>query len=219
MIIPSIDLLNGKVVVLRQGKTKEIELQESPIKIAKALACFSEVQVIDLNAAFGSGNNSEIVEQLCRIVNARVGGGIRAIEKAEEIVFFGAKKIIIGTMANREFLSELNKRIDKRKIVVALDSFEGKIVIKGWKEKIEETINQKIFELEPYCNEFLFSFVEKDGTMEGIDFGRIKELKSLTNNKISMAGGISSKEEIEKLEKIGINAVVGMALYSGKIEL
>lgn len=217
MLIPSIDLLDGKVVVLKQGKEKVLEAKEGAVEIAERLSCFPEVQVVDLNAALGKGNNSLIVKKLCTLANARVGGGIRNTKKALQLIAAGAKKIIIGTKANPRFLKKLCNEIGKEKIIVAIDTFENKIVIEGWKTRTNQSIKQKIIETEPFCSEFLFSFAEKDGTMGGIDLKRIKELKSLTNNKITIAGGISSIEEVEALEKIGVNAVVGLALYNGKI--
>ncbi len=119
MLIPSVDLLDGKVVVMKQGKEKILEMEESPVEIAERLARFPEVQVIDLNAAFDNGDNIAIVKRLCGIVNARVGGGIRTAEKAKEAISNGARKVIIGTMANKEFLSALCKAIGKQRIVAS----------------------------------------------------------------------------------------------------
>jgi len=216
-MIPSIDLLDGKVVVLQQGKKKIIESKEDPVAIAEKLSAFKEVQVIDLNAALGTGNNFALTMQICRRVNARFGGGIRTKEKAAEAIRNGAKKLIVGTCAEKKFLSELCRITNKERIIAALDSKNGKIVVNGWQNKTNWTMKEKVTELEGYCGEFLFSFVEKDGTMGGIDLKRIKRLKNLTNNKITIVGGISSKEDTEKLENIGVDCVVGMAFYTGKI--
>ncbi|MFH1255701.1 MAG: HisA/HisF-related TIM barrel protein [Candidatus Diapherotrites archaeon] len=219
MIIPSIDLMDGKVVQLEQGKKKKLEIKESPEKFAEKFSSFGQVQLIDLDAAMGKGDNSAVVGRICRIVNARVGGGIRTAEKAKELVELGAKKVIIGTKASPEFLQELCGAIGKEKIVVALDSWKGEIVVKGWTEKTGVKVEEKVRELEPFCAEFFFTFVETEGTMKGVDFGRVKDLKKLTGNKISIGGGISSIEEAKELEKLGVDSVLGMALYTGKIRL
>ncbi|MCX6798998.1 MAG: HisA/HisF-related TIM barrel protein [Candidatus Diapherotrites archaeon] len=170
MIIPSIDLMDGKVVQLVQGREKALEIKEPPAKFAERFTACKEVQVIDLDAAKGSGSNAPLVKEICKKVNARVGGGIRSVDKAVEFIEAGAKKVIIGTMANKEFLSELMEKVGKERIVVALIEF-------------------------------------------------LKEVRKATKNRVAAAGGISSLREIRSLEKEGIDAVVGMALYTGKIKI
>jgi len=218
MIIPSIDLMKGKVVQLTQGKNKILEI-DNPFYFAGKFIGFKEVQVIDLDAAMNKGENTKKIKEISGIVNARIGGGIRSIEKAVELVDAGAKKIIIGTKANKKFLEQLNQNISKQKIIIALDSFKGKIVTEGWQKETEETPFDLIPELEVYCNEFFFTFVEKEGLMKGTNLKAIKQLKKTTKNEISVAGGISSIQEARKIEKLGIKPVIGMALYSGKISL
>ncbi len=218
MIIPSIDLMGGKVVQLQQGKEKKLEI-EGPVEFAKRLAGFKAVQVIDLDAAMGKGSNLDIVKEISKIVKARVGGGIRAVEKARGVLDAGAEKIIIGTKAKKEFMEELAGAIGKDKIIVAVDSFRGKVVVEGWQKETDITPMELAKELEGYCSEFLYTAVDREGLMSGIDLETIKKLKGATNNRITMAGGISSMEEVEMLDKLGIDAVVGMALYTGKIKL
>ncbi len=214
MIIPSIDLMNGKAVQLRQGKEKMLE-REDVLELALEFRKYGEIAVIDLDAAFGKGDNLDLIKKICKIADCRVGGGIRSIEKANEILQAGAKKIIIGTKAKPQFL----KQLPKDRVIIALDTKDGYVVNKGWTEKTNKTPQQLIKKLEPYCSGFLFTNVNKEGLMQGIDFSIIKKLRSLIKNKLTVAGGISSIDEIKKLEKLRIDSQLGMALYTGKIKL
>ena len=224
MIIPSIDLMNGKVVQLEQGKEKKIELDESPLDVAKRFSSY-EIAVIDLDAAMGKGSNKTIIKRIAENYNCRVGGGIRTVELAEEYIEAGAKKIIVGPKVfdggfiNKSFLAELNEKLGKDKIIIAIDTKKGTIVIKGWSEDTGIEIKEIITELEPYCSEFLCTVVDKEGMMQGTDLNFFRRLRRLTTNAITAAGGISSSKEIETLEKMGINSQLGMALYTGKIKI
>jgi len=225
MIYPSIDLMNGKAVQLVQGKkeNKKIEIDDI-LGLARKFSKYT-IQVIDLDAAMGSKNNLRTIKILCRQFNCRVGGGIRTLDKAREIIKAGAKKIIVGSSVfqkeniNILFLKQLNKAIGKDKIIIAIDSREGKIVIKGWKESTNINTLKVVKELEPYCSEFLYTYVDKEGMMQGTDFSTLRKLKQLTDNEITAAGGISSLDEIKRLERLKVNSVLGMALYTGKIKL
>ncbi len=214
MIISSIDLMNGKAVQLRQGKEKVLE-REDVLEIALEFRKYGEIAVIDLDAAFGKGDNLELIKKICKIADCRVGGGIRTIEKANEILQAGAKKIIIGTKATPKFLEKLSRE----RVIVAIDSKDDIVVNKGWTAKTNRTPRDLIKELEPYCCEFLFTDVNREGLMKGIDFGKIKKLRELTQNKLTVAGGISFICEIKLLEELGVNSQLGMALYTGKIKL
>jgi len=214
MIIPSIDLINGKAVQLKQGKEKVLE-REDVLELALEFRKYGEIAVIDLDAAFGKGNNLELIKKICKIADCRVGGGIRTIEKANEILQAGAKKIIIGTKATPKFL----KQLSRDRVIAAIDSRDNIVVNKGWTAKTNRTASDLIKELEPYCCEFLFTDVNREGLMKGIDFGKIKKLKESTQNKLTVAGGISFISEIKLLEDLGVNSQLGMALYTGKIKL
>ena len=214
MIIPSIDLMDGKAVQLRQGKEKVLE-RKNVLGLAKEFSKYGEVAVIDLDAAMGKGNNLELIKKICKIADCRVGGGIRTIEKANELLQAGAKRIIIGTMAKPEFL----KQLLKDRIIAAVDTKEGYVVTKGWTNKTKEKPEELIKKLEPYCSGFLFTNVDKEGLMQGIDWGIVKKLKAITKNNLTVAGGISSIEDIKKLESLGVDSQLGMALYKGKIKL
>lgn len=214
MIIPSIDLMDGKAVQLKQGKEKVLE-RENVLELAREFSKYGEVAVIDLDAALGQGNNSILIKKICKICDCRVGGGIRTIDTAKELLIFGAKKIIIGTKANPDFLRQL----PKDKVIVAIDTKDNVVVKKGWTEKTEETPEEVIKKLEGYCSEFLFTDVNKEGLMQGFDLDKVRKLVKLTKNRITVAGGITTIEDIKKLENIGCNSQIGMALYTGKINL
>lgn len=214
MIIPSIDLMNGKAVQLVKGERKVIEI-EDVLGLAEKFSSFKEIAVIDLDAALGNGSNIEIIKKVCKIANCRIGGGIRNYEKAIEILKAGSKKIIIGTMANKEFLEKL----PKDSIIAAIDSKKGFVVNKGWKEKTDKKPEEVVKELNDYCSGFLYTCVDKEGLMKGTDIKKAVEISKLTNKKITVAGGISTIEEIKKLSNLGFDCQIGMALYTGKIKL
>lgn len=224
MIIPSIDLMEGRAVQLVQGKKKLLEV-ENPIKLAVEFKKFGRISLIDLDAAFGKGDNIMLIKKICGIAPCVVGGGIRNVKRAKMLIKSGAKKVIIGSMAfednsiNEEFLEKLKKGIGKERIIIAIDSRNGKIVTGGWKKKTNIKTEAAVKKLEPYCSEFLFTCVEKEGLMKGTNLGMLKKLKKLTKNKINAAGGISSLKEIKQLGALGINSVLGMALYTGKLKI
>src|SRR3989338_6635177 len=214
MIVPSIDLMDGKAVQLRQGKEKVLE-REDVLELALEFRKYGEIAVIDLDAAFGKGDNAELIKKICGIADCRVGGGIRTVQKANEIMQAGAKKIIIGTEASPEFL----KQLPKERVIVAIDTKSGYVVNEGWANKTRFKPEELIKKLESYCSGFLFTNVDKEGLMQGIDLKIIKKLRETTKNRLTAAGGISSVGEIKKLENIGIDSQLGMALYTGKIRL
>ena len=164
MIIPSIDLMKGKAVQLKQGKEKVLE-KDNVLNLAREYSKYGELAVIDLDAALGKGNNFELIKKICKIADCRVGGGIRTIEKANELLQAGAKKIIIGTKATKEFLEQL----PKKRLIVAIDTKDNYIVNRGWTNKTEKTPEETIRELEDYCAEFLFTNVNKEGMMQRFD--------------------------------------------------
>jgi len=219
MLLPSIDLKEGKVVQLQQGRDEKLRIAEAPEKFAEKFSAFREVQVIDLDAAKRIGSNLETVKKICSVVNANAGGGIDSVEKAKVLIAAGAKKVIIGSAANVKFLKELGSAIGKEKIIVALDSWKGEVVVKGWQEKTGQDYLKKAKEFEKLCSAFLFTCVEKEGLMKGIDFEAVQKLRKATKNRIIAAGGIASLEEARKLEKAGVDCALGMSLYTGKIKL
>ncbi len=214
MILPSIDLMDKKAVQLIQGKKKVLE-KENVLELAREFSKYGELAVIDLDAALGKGSNTELIKEICKIADCRVGGGIRTIKKANELLSAGAKKIIIGTKATPGFL----KQLPKERVIIAIDAKDNFIQNKGWTKKTTKTPKQAIAQLQNYCREFLFTNIKKEGMMQGADTATPKALKKLTKNKLTIAGGITTIKEIQAFEKQGINSQLGMALYTGKIRL
>lgn len=214
MIIPSIDIMNGKAVQLKQGKEKVLE-KENVIELAKYYSRFGEISVIDLDAAMNKSSNEALIKEICKVAHARVGGGIRDIEKAKRILANGAKQIIIGTAANEEFLSKL----PKDKVLVAIDSRQGKITVEGWTTQVNATPEDYIKRFDNFCSGYLYTIVDKEGMMQGTDIEAIKNIRSLTNKTLIAAGGISTIEEIVTLNKMNVSTQLGMSIYTGAINL
>ena len=214
MIIPSIDIMDGKAVQLKQGKEKILE-RENVFELAEYFGRFGEIAVIDLDAAMGKGNNTELIKELCKVADCRVGGGIRTIEKAREILSYGAKKIIIGTAASELFLSQL----PREKVLLAIDTNKGKVVTQGWQTETSNTAEELVRRFDNLCSGYLYTIVEREGMMGGTDIDAIKHIRSITDKELIAAGGISSVEEIIELDKIGAGCQLGMGIYTGKIDL
>ena len=224
MLIPSLDISRGKAVQLRQGREKVIE-RDDPLALARDFSRFGEIAVIDIDAAVGKGDNENLVSELCRQFECRVGGGIRSADKAGRLVQLGASKIIVGTRAfeqngvNREFLSELAAAVGRERIIIALDNFLGKIVVDGWKTKTGLDVESIIGEAEPYASEFLLTRVEREGLMGGTDMNAVRNVISATRLPVTAAGGVSSLAEIEELAALGASVQLGMALYTGAVSI
>lgn len=224
MVIPSIDLMNGKAVQLRGGEEFVLE-RDNPLELAKEFDRYGEIAVIDLDAALGKGKNEELIKEICKIAECRVGGGIRTIEKAKRLASYGAKKIIVsssifeGGKINFGFLEELKKTIGWYKTMIAIDVRGEEIFIKGWKEGTGLSVFETVKKLENYASEFLFTDIDREGSLEGINFSKVEKLKSVTHSQITVAGGVKDLQDLKKLKNIGVDAQVGMALYTGKINL
>jgi phosphoribosylformimino-5-aminoimidazole carboxamide ribotide isomerase len=224
MIFPCIDLLDGKVVQLVQGRDKALE-GEAPEEMLRKFAAFPEIQVIDLDAAMGTGSNSDLVRLLASQAATRVGGGVRTVARAEALITQGARKIIVGTSAftetgvNHEFLSALRDSIGRERLLIALDSKQGRIVVKGWQEATKFTAEQMLRLLEPYCHGFLCTYVDKEGMLQGTDLDWFRRLRAATGLELTAAGGISSMEEVRALLAMNVHAALGMAIYTGKLRL
>ena len=224
MIIPSIDLMDGKAVQLKQGKDKMLE-RDNPLELAKYFNRFGEIAVIDLDAAMGKGDNKKIIAQICQIADCRIGGGIFNIETAKKIISIGASKIIIGSKAfeddkiNHKFLAELKEAVGRQQIIIAIDAYEQEIVTKAWKHKTGLNLFDVVEELDKYASEFLFTCVEKEGGLQGTDIKTVKELLHKTTRKITLAGGITTLDEIKIIAELDVHAQLGMAIYTGKLNL
>lgn len=210
--------MGGKVVQLVQGQRKALE-GAPPLEQLEFFVGFPEVQVIDLDAAMGTGNNSVIVAQLCARARCRVGGGVRSAERAAELVSLGAHRVIIGTAAFTPELSRIVDAVNKENLVIALDSKNGKVVVKGWKESTTFTAVEAMAFLAPSCSGFLCTYVDKEGMMQGSDLEWFTQLRATTTHEITAAGGITTLDDIKALRSMDIHAAVGMALYTGRLSL
>jgi len=224
VILPCIDLMDGKVVQLVQGREKALD-GPSPEEMLRRFAAFPEIQVIDLDAALGRGSNDSIVEFLAARAVTRVGGGVRTVERAQTLVRQGARKVIVGTAAfgpggiRAEFLETLAAAIGRERVIVALDSKNGKIVVKGWREATSFSAEEVLGMLEPFCSGFLCTYVDKEGMLEGTDLDWFRRLRKATPHEITAAGGITTLEEIRELQRIGVHAALGMAIYTGWLDI
>lgn len=216
--------MNGKAVQLVQGRDKALE-EESPLAVLDRFTGFPEIQVIDLDAAMGCGNNDELVGLLASRAVARVGGGVRTVERAQALTSHGARRVIVGTSAfhtsgiNHEFLASLSAAIGPERLIVALDSKDGRIVVRGWRESTNLTAEQVIGPLEPYCSGFLCTYVDKEGMMQGTNLDWFRALRAVTGHAITAAGGVTTLDDIRALQKMGIDAAIGMAIYTGRLNL
>lgn len=218
MILPCIDLMDGKVVQLVQGRKKALE-GDTPLAMLARFSAFPQIQVIDLDAAIGSGENDDLVELLASRATCRIGGGVRSAERARKLVEQGAHRVIVGTAAFTPALEEISAAIGRERVIVALDSKDGRIVVKGWREKTEFAAEEVLKRFETFCSGFLCTYVDKEGMMQGTDLAWFRRLRAATNHEITAAGGITTLDEIRELQGLGIHAALGMAVYTGKLDV
>jgi len=222
MLIPSIDLMGGKIVQLVQGEKKALEFDNLDYWIER-FSKYPLVQVIDLDAARGAGNNRLIVDRIAKRLNCQVGGGIRNIETAREILDAGASRVILGSSLlkdgkiDTQFAATLAKALGTAGLVFALDSRAGRVAIDGWRTETAITAFDMIRALEPFCETFLYTHIDTEGLMGGIPVDTVRAIREATSRRLIVAGGITTQQEIDTLEALGMDAVVGMALYSSKI--
>jgi phosphoribosylformimino-5-aminoimidazole carboxamide ribotide isomerase len=224
MLIPSIDLMGGKVVQLIQGKKKALEFENFAEWVLK-FSSFPLVQLIDLDAAMDRAPNSELIRFFVNQLPCQVGGGIRTIEAARAALEFGAKRVIIGSplvqngAINVPLAQALAKEFGPDKLVFAIDARGGRIAIRGWKEVTALTPLEVAKALDQYCGAFLYTHIDTEGLMQGLPLEPVRELRAASSKQLIAAGGITTREEIETLHRMGVDAVVGMALYLGRIQL
>jgi phosphoribosylformimino-5-aminoimidazole carboxamide ribotide isomerase len=224
VIIPCIDLMDGRVVQLKQGREKVLE-GKSPEEMVEMFRGFSQIQVIDLDAAMGRGWNGSIVERLARRGQVRAGGGVRTVERAQQLISEGAFRVIVGTAAfsaegpNIAFLSALAQGIGAERLTVALDSRDGRIVVEGWRESTDWTALDVIGELGRYCSGFLCTYVDKEGMMQGTDLGWFESLRRATDRELIAAGGITTLDDVKALTAMDVHCAIGMSIYTGRLSL
>jgi phosphoribosylformimino-5-aminoimidazole carboxamide ribotide isomerase len=222
MLIPSIDLMGGKIVQLVQGEKKALEFDNFDYWIER-FSRYPLVQVIDLDAARGTGSNRAIVNQIVRRLNCQVGGGIRSLETAREVLETGARRVILGSAllkdgrVNTEFAAALASALGTEELVFALDSRAGRVVIDGWRTETDLAACDMIRALEAFCDTFLYTHIDTEGLMGGIPMDTVTAIRHATSRRLVVAGGITTQREIDTLDALGMDAVVGMALYSGRI--
>ena len=224
MLIPSIDLMGGKIVQLVQGEKKALEF-ENFTEWLKRFAKSPLVQLIDLDRAMGKGDNRALVVEFCRKLRCQVGGGIRSAEDAQKALAAGARKVILGSSlisgdgVNVAFAAALNGEFGVEKLVAAIDSRGGRVAIHGWKTITAITPASMMAALEPYFSAFLYTHIDTEGLLQGIPIDVVRELKTRTKRQFIAAGGIRSQQEVDELDAMGVDAVVGMGIYTGLIEV
>ena len=223
MLIPSIDLTGGAVVQLVQGETLAIR-DDDVFRWVRRFETFPKVQVIDLDAAMGSGDNLALVRQIAGALSCRVGGGIRTVERARDVLAAGAQQIIAGSSLFKDdapdlsFARTLCDAVGRDRVIAAVDSRGGHVVIHGWKTTLPLTAVEAVRALEPFCDEFLYTHVDTEGLMRGTSLEAIRAVRDATTRRVTAAGGITTQREIDDLHALGVDAVVGMAIYTGALD-
>lgn len=216
MLIPSIDLLDGKAVQLQQGDaSRKIVEKDNLFELLEEFSLFGEVAIIDLNAALGKGDNKALIKQLIKKFPCRVGGGIRDYDTARDYLASGAKKIILGTCCREGFV----KKLPKLQLIFAIDAKGDDWVTHGWQSSSNNKVATMIDELQQNCSEFLYTQVEKEGMMQGIDRDRIEQVIKQSKIPVTVAGGITNLDDIKFINKLGANSQLGMSIYTGKLKL
>jgi phosphoribosylformimino-5-aminoimidazole carboxamide ribotide isomerase len=225
MLIPSIDLMGGRIVQLVQGEKLRLAFDDFEYWIEK-FSRYPLVQLIDLDAAMRQGENSALVAQISRRLPCQVGGGIHSIERARQVLDAGARRVIVGSAlfsaegsVNAEFAEKLSSGLGANHIVAGIDTRNGKIAVKGWKAQVALTPDEAIPQLEPHVAAFLYTHVDGEGMMQGFPIDTAARLRKLTAHQLIVAGGIRSQQEIDALDRLGADAVVGMAVYTESLSV
>jgi phosphoribosylformimino-5-aminoimidazole carboxamide ribotide isomerase len=232
MLIPSIDLMGGRIVQLEQGKELKLAFDDFEPWIQR-FSSYPMVQLIDLDAAMRQGSNRALIEQIAQRLPCQVGGGIGSIERAKEMLAAGARRVIIGSalfdaaaavdegetqkLVRIDFAQELVNAVTAEHLVFSVDAREGRIAIKGWKQQVDLTPETAMAALEPYCGAFLYTHIDREGTMQGFPLEVARRLRDVTKRQLIVAGGIREQEEIDTLSAMGVDAVAGMAVYLGRL--
>jgi phosphoribosylformimino-5-aminoimidazole carboxamide ribotide isomerase len=224
MLIPSIDLQGGRIVQLVQGERLALATDDVDVWIAKFRGR-PKVQLIDLDAAKDEGANEALVSRICAALPCRVGGGIRTVGRVRDILDRGATHAILGSSlfnqgrVDTAFARTLAETFGEDRLIAAVDSRGGRVVIHGWRTQLDLSPVDAVHALEPFFSEFLYTHVDREGLMQGTDIAAIEAVARATTRKVTAAGGITTEEEIQHLDAVGIDAVVGMALYTGRLKI
>jgi phosphoribosylformimino-5-aminoimidazole carboxamide ribotide isomerase len=224
MLIPSIDLQGGHIVQLVQGERLAIEASDPEPWISR-FSRFPRVQLIDLDAAKGHGDNAGMIAAICGRLSCRVGGGIRSVERAQAVLDAGAHAVIASSALFRDgavdvtFARALADAVGADRVIAAVDSRGGHVAIHGWRTVLSITAVEAVHALEPFCGEFLYTHVDKEGLMQGTDIDAILAVRGATARRVTAAGGITTWDEIDRLDAERVDAVVGMAVYTGQLPL
>ncbi|HSM87457.1 MAG TPA: 1-(5-phosphoribosyl)-5-[(5-phosphoribosylamino)methylideneamino] imidazole-4-carboxamide isomerase [Candidatus Limnocylindrales bacterium] len=222
MLIPSIDLMGGKIVQLVQGAKKALESDDFEYWIER-FSRYPLVQLIDLDAAMGKGSNHELIKMICRRLPCQTGGGLRTLERASELLSLGAKRVILGSALlkngeiNTALAQECAEALGAERLTFAIDSRGGKVAIHGWTQPTEIDPAQMIQALQIHCGAFLYTHIDTEGTMSGFPMEVARKLRAATDRQLIVAGGIKSMDEVDALDEMDVDAVVGMAIYRGEI--
>jgi len=218
VVVPCIDIQGGQVVQLVQGRERAL-VGPDPLEMLELFAGFPEIQIIDLDAAMGVGENFAIIEMLASKVICRVGGGVRTPQRARQLVDLGAHRVIVGTAAFTPAFDDIVAAIGSEKIVVALDSKAGKVVVDGWNTTLQTTAIEAVSRFAEMCSGFLCTYVDKEGMMQGTDLTWFAQLRGATSLPITAAGGITTLDDVQALLDMNIDAAIGMAVYTGSLRL
>jgi len=223
VLIPSIDLMAGKIVQLVHGEKKALEFDDFDYWIER-FSHYPLVQLIDLDAALNQGSNHELIAMICGRLPCQVGGGIRSVDRARKLLALGARHVILGSALLRDgyinspLARECFETLGEGCLTFAVDSREGKVAIAGWKQATSIDPLEMMRELEAYCSAFLYTHIDNEGTMTGFPEVVAQRLRQATSKRLIVAGGIRSLEEVAALDAMGVDAVVGMAVYTGKLQ-
>jgi phosphoribosylformimino-5-aminoimidazole carboxamide ribotide isomerase len=224
MLIPSIDVQRGRIVQLVQGERLAVESTDVEGWIARFRG-HRAIQLIDLDAAKGEGSNDLLVARICAQVPCRVGGGIRSIERAREVLVRGATHVILGSAlfvdgaVDVRFASAIAAAVGPERLIAAVDSRGGRIAIHGWRTVLNMSTLDAVRELQPFVSEFLYTHVDREGLMAGTDMPAVLAVRNATTRRVTAAGGITTNDEVELLDGLGVDAVVGMAIYTGRMHV
>jgi phosphoribosylformimino-5-aminoimidazole carboxamide ribotide isomerase len=232
MLIPSIDLMGGRIVQLVQGEKLKLAFDDFEYWIER-FSKYPLVQLIDLDAAMRQGDNRALIEMICKRLPCQVGGGLKAAEDARCLLGVGAKRVIFGSslfgaaedgekrrhaVIKLEFAEELKRALGEDALCFAVDTKGGRVAVKGWKDSVDLTPEEAVTWLEDSCAAFLYTHVDTEGTMSGFPIDVAAVLRACTAKQLIVAGGIRERREVDELDAMGVDAVAGMAVYSGAMD-